>query len=184
MAIYINQGHVPDGGGLPFKHLDGHCPLLTDRAEAGYAVKRVRNVDRAAKDGEGIRRRCPVCFADGSALTDAAVPRWLAEAKSAQSQNPEAFWTYDLMWPAKRASQVGMATHLHDRLASRWRGTCAGRLSGTDSIPWLYDAIREGRADEVELVVTPYASRAEALAAEQELRAEKRARGWHVSSDQ
>jgi hypothetical protein len=183
MAVYINEGHVPEDSGPPWKHLDGHCPLLVERAEAGFTAKRVRNRDRMASTATSTRRRCPVCFDDGPPLADVAPPAWLGQARAAEAAQPGAYWTYDLSWPARRAAQVGMATHLAARLTSRWRGTCAGRLTGNDSIPWLYDATRENRSHEIELHVAFYETRADALAAEGELRTVKRAAGWHVSSD-
>jgi hypothetical protein len=76
-----------------------------------------------------------------------------------------------------------MATRLHDRLRSRWRGTCAGRLTGRDSIAWYYDLLVADPHVELVLDAQPYANRDSALKAEAELRAAKRASGWQVSSD-
>jgi hypothetical protein len=184
VAVYVNDSHVPGDGGKVWKHLDANCSLLAERAKAGYAIKRVRNIDHGRAPGSSLRRRCPICFQDGPAIEDAPSLAWLEQARRRQQADPSAVaWTYDLMWPARMASQVGMATDLHGRLASRWRGTCKGRLVGADSIPWLYDAIRAGCADQIALKVEAFPSRESALEAERRLRERKRREGWQVSSD-
>jgi hypothetical protein len=110
-------------------------------------------------------------------------PAWLEGAKRLEQKRPAVAWTYDLMYPRKRLAQVGMASRLYERLLSRWRGTCAGRLSGRDSIPWYYDLMEADPRVELVLDAEGYPSRADALAAEQQLRERKRREGWQVSSD-
>lgn len=183
VAVYINRGHRPADGGRPFKHLDARCDLLLEVASQGYEVARVRNVDRARPPHERERRRCPVCFCEGGPLTGVPRPRWLDDARTLESTVQAVAWVYDLMWPPAMVSQVGMASKLYERLARRWRGTCQGRLDGTDSIPWYYDLLVQNPWVELTLVAIPYDSRDTALEAEVALREEKRRDGWQVSSD-
>jgi hypothetical protein len=174
---------MPADGGRPFKHLDARCVLLLEAEAQGHEVRRVRNADHGKPNENHARRRCPVCFSDGCPLPGIPRPNWLDEAKRLEAATESVAWTYDLMWPTGKLSQVGMATKLHARLSSRWRGTCQGRLSGPDSIPWYYDLLVQDPAVELTLAATPYPTRELALEAESVLREQKRKDGWQVSSD-
>lgn len=47
MAVYVNTGHRPEDGGLPWKHLDGRCPRLLERAEEGWGERQaLKGFDR------------------------------------------------------------------------------------------------------------------------------------------
>jgi hypothetical protein len=56
-----------------------------------------------------------------------------------------------------------MASRFYERLLSLWRGTCAGRLSGRDSIPWYYDLLEADPCVELVLDAQRYLNRADAL---------------------
>jgi hypothetical protein len=182
VAVHINEGHVPEDGGKPWKHLYPDCPLLLERAAHGYPARRVRNVDDRKPLSEHVRRRCPVCFGSGEALKGIPTPPWLKLAQKLQLETAAGAWVYDLMYEPEQRSQVGMATNLYTRLRSRFRATCRSRF-GEDCIPWYHDLLKRNPDVEVLLEAKPYATKAEALAAEDALRTRKRAQGWDVSSD-
>ena len=181
MAIYVNVGHVPSDGSKPWKHLHPRCPALQQRAERGFPVQRVRNIDAGKSLEQQSRRRCG-CFHEQVKFVPRNDPRWLNEAASAQAKSPEVFWTYSLHDPATRDAQVGMAQDLRTRLRSRWRATCKAGLP-PDGIPWLNARLAEDPSYEPVLDVEPYVTREAALQAEKALRQALRENGWHVSSD-
>lgn len=68
------------------------------------------------------------------------------------------------MSPPDKRSQVGMATHLSDRLAKRRKATCKSRF-GRDCIPWYHDLLRSHSAVEIVLEAIPCDIRADAMPA-------------------
>lgn len=74
MAVYISEGHRPDDGGKPWKHLSGSCPRLMELDRSGFAKKRVKNVDDKKPIELHVRRRCSICFAEPSPMQVRILP--------------------------------------------------------------------------------------------------------------
>src|SRR5919108_1450475 len=123
------------------------------------------------------RRRCPVCFEEGPPLGPRPEPEWLREARE-RSASARA-WVYSIELPAARRAQVGFASDLYGRLRSRWHATLKGRFGESDAVPFLYNALLEGRGGEIRVDMRPFHSEGEARAAEARLRADKERAGWH-----
>lgn len=182
MSIHVNVGYPPAPNGKEWKHLRRTCPELVAREQAGYRVKSdIPNTDR--KYGEETRlhkrERCPVCFV-ASIRVFPAHPRpvWLVEAQELErSKAPGTHWVYEVICRTDSAVQVGEAKNLFSRLSERWAASCRGRW-GDDCIPWLYDLLEEGRADQVELAAHRFPTKEAALAAEKRIRAQRKREGW------
>jgi hypothetical protein len=189
VGVWINDGHTPEDGGKPWKHLDPHCPLLEERAARGFPIRKLsRNPDNRKPVEQHLRRRCPHpgCFTERTGLRSKQIraPRWLADADLLErSSAPDAWWTYLLADPKRHQFQVGKAKSLHARLQSRWKATLKGGFDRADTIPWLHDRLVEDPDFCPEVTFHSYATEADALAGERRIRAELRAKGWHDSSD-
>jgi hypothetical protein len=183
MAIYINEGHTPEDGGKPWKHLKGSCSRLLELEQKGYPKTRVKNVDDKKPLEAHVRRRCPVCFVEPQAIRVSGQPQWLRKARELEQSKPSGtYWVYNLYDPEKRDSQVGMAANLATRLMRRWKATIAKGFV-QDGIPWLHARLATEPGYEPRLDVERHCSRSTALARERELRESLRASGWYVSSD-
>ena len=127
MAVYVNFGFVPPDGGKEWKHLDERCPLLRERAEEGFPIKRVRNVDdRRPLEGHE-RRRCPACFIKRPPLPALPTPQWVLAASAPEYHPREGIaWVYDIVCEPEKLSLVGMSSNLARRYqehllgVSRW----------------------------------------------------------------
>jgi hypothetical protein len=181
-SIYVNESAPAAPSGRPRKHQRRRCTQLVAPQGEGFAVCSIPNPDsRLADVREHRLERCPECFRPGPPLGPLPQPAWLSDAERLVAARPVAAWVYDLHDPVTRATQIGMASNLVQRLRSRWRATCAGRW-GVDAVPWLYDLLAEGHGDRVRLAAQPFESREVALAAERRLRDARRADRWEVSS--
>lgn len=183
MAIYINEGHTPEDGGKPWKHLNGSCPRLIECEQRGYPKIRAKNVDDKKPVELHVRRRCPICFKEPQAIRVSGEPGWLRRARELEATKAGGtYWVYNLSDPERKDAQVGMASNLATRLASRWKASLANGFV-QDSIPWLNERLQSDSSYEPRLDVERLGSRSAALAREAELRNTLRTSGWHVSSD-
>ena len=112
VPIHINVGHTRDGDGKPWKHLSAHCPLLRERAEAGFPAKKIRNPDNNKPLEEHKYARCPECFGvGGGELSDVTrTPRFLETARRLEQRKaPGTFWVYNVFDRGDHKAQVGAA---------------------------------------------------------------------------
>ena len=180
MPIHINVGHTQDDGGKPWKHLSAHCPLLRERAEAGFPAKKIRNPDNNKPLEEHKYARCPECFGVGRGeLSDVTrTPGFLETARRLEQRKAHGtFWVYNVFDRDDLKAQVGMAGDLYTRLRRRWLATRKSRF-GEDCIPWLYDKLSSNQGYEPDLEALPFPSRAAALAAERAKREQLAQAGW------
>jgi hypothetical protein len=180
MAVYVNVGFAPPDGGKEWKHLDARCPLLRERAEEGFPITRVRNVDDRRPTEQHLRRRCPACFVERPPLPPRPTPGWvLAASDPAYHPREGIAWVYDIMCEPGRLSLVGMSSNLAQRLQAHWRSVLAG---GFPSLWWYHDMLRDDPNAELTWTAEPFPRR-RVRRAERERRRQKRAAGWQVTSD-
>jgi hypothetical protein len=180
-SICVDDGAPPGSSSRSWKHLRRRCRLLVAREREGFAVRSIPNPDnRLVAPREQRLERCPECCQHRPPLGALPPPAWSTDVERLISARPVSAWVCDHD-PVGRATQIGMASNLVQRLRSRRRATCRNRW-GVDAVPWLCDLLVDGSGDRVRLAAQPFESREVALAAERRLRDARRADRWEVSS--